>query len=111
VSMGAAQAKRLKTVKTFKVDVTISGLLDAGIIQPGPKWPAGYPSERVNFWVAVFVQKNPKDPESCLGEASAYLCGEDHPPHDLGINPHIAFEAVYLHEPMPWKRPFYGGPA
>lgn len=110
MSMGAAQAKQVKTVRTFKVDVNLARLLDAGIIQPGPKWPEGYPPGKVNFWVAVFIQRNPDDAASCLGEASAYLCGEDHPPHDLGINPHIAFEAVYLHEPMPWKRPFYGGP-
>jgi hypothetical protein len=58
----------------------------------------------------VFIQRDPDDSASCLGEASAYLCG-GHMPHDLGINPDIAFEAVYMHKPMPWARPFYGGPA
>jgi hypothetical protein len=103
--------KKEKRVRTFKLDVNLALLLDKGIIRPGPKWPEGYPPGEVNFWVAVFVQEHPEDPGSCLAEASAYLCGSDYDPRDLGVNPDTAFEAVYKNEPMPWPKPFYGGPA
>lgn len=96
-------------VRTFKVDVNLGKLVEAGVIKPGRKWPKDYPPGKVDLWVAVFVQENPEDGGSCLSEVRNYVLGGDLGPRDLGVDLD-ATKAVYEDDQIPWARAYYEGP-
>ena len=103
-----------KEVLTRRIDVNLAGLFDKGVIVPGPNWPKkrGTNPLKCNTWIAVCLQDRKENGSiRLMAEASAYLCGGTlDEAVDLGVNPDCAFDVVGPDTPMPWDKPFCGGP-
>jgi hypothetical protein len=108
-SVAPQEGKRRPEVKTFKVDVNLRGLIEAGVVRPGRKWPESCPPGRSDPWVVVFVQEDPEDDAGCLAEVRSYVLAGDDSSRDLGVELEMT-RAVYDDDRIPWMRAWYEGP-